>query len=192
MTTTLPPPADPPPDDPSPVNSPVEAPRPIRQRVTEIAREWGTTLLLFLVAFVVIGKLRAPDLGERPPALDLATLTGEPFHLSEQTGRTVVLNFWATWCGPCRVEIPQLNAFAETHPDIIVLGVAMDGTEPELKAAVKSLNIAYPVARADAATIEAWQVSTLPTTIVVGADGGINGAHTGIITSPQLWWMTRG
>ena len=56
----------------------------------------------------------------------LRRLDGEQVSLFSLRGRTVVLNFWATWCGPCRVEAPSLAAFADNNPDIAVLGIAAD------------------------------------------------------------------
>ena len=159
------------------------------RRLLTVARDWGGTLLFGAILFHGVGQLRAPELPEVAPDFELATLDGETVRLSDLRGRTVVINFWATWCGPCRVEIPQFSSFAEAHPEVPVLGIATDGTPGELKAASKKLGITYPVLRADAATVRAYGVDTLPTTVIVGPEGTVAAAHAGILTRPQLSLM---
>jgi len=143
-------------------------------------------LLLVVVLMQVIGWLRAPDLPEQAPDFRLVTLEGEPVHLAELQGQVVVLNFWATWCGPCRVELPSFSRYAQAHPDVVVLGIATDGTQAELRAAQRSLGISYPVLRIDSATAAAYAVQTLPTTVVIDAQGRVSSAHSGIMLGPQL------
>ena len=155
-------------------------------RLLRGVREWGVSLLLAAVVFHLVGQLRAPDLPAVAPDFDLEVLDGERVRLSQLRGKPVVLNFWAAWCGPCRVEVPQLNSFAENNPEVVVLGIATDGQPAELRAAAKKLDIGYPVVLADRPTVAAYQVTTLPTTVFVDAQGAVAGAHTGIITRPQL------
>ena len=102
-----------------------------------------------------------------------------------------MLNFWATWCGPCRTEIPWFSKFATENPDIVVLGIATDGTEDELRAASAQLGITYPVLRADSATQRAYGVNTIPTTVVVEPDGSVGTVHVGLMTGIQLELATR-
>lgn len=178
--------------DPSDDDDTDEGPAPtLARRGLSMARDWGLTLLLGVVVFHGAGQLRAPDLPEMAPDFALQTLEGETVQLSSLRGQTVVLNFWATWCGPCRVEIPQFSSFAEANPDIPVLGIATDGTPGELKAAARELGITYPVLVGDADTVQAYGVDTLPTTVIVGPDGSIQGAHAAILTRPQLSLMVR-
>ncbi|MCB9777701.1 MAG: TlpA family protein disulfide reductase [Alphaproteobacteria bacterium] len=147
-------------------------------------------LLLMVVAagavVMIVGRLRAPDLPDGAPDFELTDLDGKEWQLSELRGQPVVLNFWATWCGPCKLEIPAFSDFARENPDVVVLGLATDGREAELRAASKQLGIAYPVIRADAETIAAYGVDTLPTTVIIDADGQVHTAHTGIMLGPQL------
>ncbi|MEC7947503.1 MAG: TlpA disulfide reductase family protein [Myxococcota bacterium] len=156
------------------------------RRALAMVRDWGLTLVFGAVVFHGFGQLRAPDLPSAAPDFTLPALDGESVQLSSLQGRTVVLNFWATWCGPCRLEVPQLSSFADANPDVIVLGLATDGTAGELRTAREALGIRYRVLRADSATVQAYGAETLPTTVVVGPDGSIEAAHTGIITRPQL------
>lgn len=163
----------------------------MKKRLWTILRDWGGSLLLVVLLIQVVGWLRAPDLPEEAPTFALEDLDGAVVSLADLRGRTVVLNFWATWCLPCRVEIPQLSGFAQAHPEITVLGVAIDGSRAELKRGAASLGVDYPVLRIDEATRAAYGISTVPTTVVIDPEGRIRSAHTGIITRPQLWWATR-
>jgi thiol-disulfide isomerase/thioredoxin len=166
--------------------------KPRRHFLLRWLRELAVTALLALIVLQVVGWLRAPDLPDQAPDFTLPALAGDSVTLSNLRGQTVVLNFWATWCGPCRIEIPGFSAFADANPDIVVLGVATDGTRSQLMAARKKLEISYPVVRSDRETTDAYGVQTLPTTVIVGPDGSVQAVHTGILTRPQLWWMTRG
>lgn len=143
-------------------------------------------MLIGLALMQLVGWLRAPDLPEQAPDFALRGLDGEVVRLSELQGQTVVLNFWATWCGPCRAEIPSFTRFAASHPEVPVFGIATEGGEAELRSAKQRLGIGYPVLMADRATLDAYQISTLPTTVVVGPDGRVKSAHAGILTGPQL------
>ena len=163
-----------------------------RARLRRTAREIAVTVVLGAVVFVIAGALRAPTLPDQAPALALRSLDGEVVDLAQFRGRTVVVNFWATWCPPCRVELPTLTSFAANHPDIPVLFVAADGTPAALAAFAEAHDM--PRARvlvSNATSRAAWPVESLPTTVVVGPDGVIASAHGGILFAPQLWWMTR-
>src|SRR3954463_12795480 len=62
-------------------------------------------------------------------AFDLVDAQGKPQRLADYKGRYVVLNFWATWCVPCIQEIPEIAAFAKAHPEVVVIGVAVDAED---------------------------------------------------------------
>ena len=162
------------------------SPEPWWRRAWRPLRDWGTTLLIGVALMHMVGKLRAPELPQQAPDFALQTLDGETVRLSSLRGQTVVLNFWATWCGPCRLEIPSFTQFAADHPQIPVYGIATEGSVESLRAAQRQLDIGYPVLRADAATLAAYHIDTLPTTVVVGPDGEVKSAHAGILTGPQL------
>ncbi|MEL7059451.1 MAG: TlpA disulfide reductase family protein [Acidobacteriota bacterium] len=154
------------------------------------------TAVLFLIVFagltLLLGWLRAPSLPDAAPLFTLPDVEGGAIELASLRGRPVIVNFWATWCPPCRAEIPALSAFARKHPEIVVLGIAVDGEAAELREARRTMGIDYPILRADDATLGAYAVRSLPTTVIVDPDGRVTAAHAGRIYGPQLWWMTRG
>ena len=156
---------------------------------------WAGQLLfivaLSMVALEVVGALRAPDLPDEAPAFALSDLEGRTVTLAELRGRQVVVNFWATWCTPCRLEIPTFSRFARAHPDVVVLGVAVDEDVELVRRTAEELEIDYPVLLADPAVRQAYGVTTLPTTVIVGADGKVRSAHTGLMLDPHLLWATR-
>lgn len=168
-----------------------DTPESPRARWLRRLRDAAVSISLLLVVWIGLGWLRAPSLPDVAPAFALQDLEGRTVSLADLRGKTVVLNFWATWCGPCRYEIPTLSRFASNNPDIPVLGIAVDGTPALLRKAATELGVTYPVLIADAATKAAYGVHTLPTTIVVSPDGAVEAAHAGLMTAPHLWWITR-
>lgn len=178
-----------------PAATPKKTPAPLARITThwavKLLRDLVIGAVLLAVALPVVGWLRAPDLPEVAPSFALQDLNGKTVRLEDYRGKVVVVNFWATWCGPCRAEIPTFSAFAERNPDIPVLGIAVDGTPAQLRAAQKKMGITYPILIGDKATTAAYGASTLPTTIIVDEEGKISSAHTGLMLPPHLWLATR-
>jgi thiol-disulfide isomerase/thioredoxin len=158
------------------------------------AARWARDLLVLAVVALVggraIGWLRAPSLPESAPPFELRDVAGQAVSLSDFEGQTVVLNFWATWCGPCRLETPAFDRFARAHPDVVVLGIAADGPAGKVRKVAEELGATYPILMGDPATLAAYDVGLYPTTVVVGPDGTIRTAHAGLMFRAQLAWAT--
>ena len=123
--------------------------------------------------------LTAPDLqavyeSEEPVDFTLQQLHGEAVSLSEFRQQWVVLNYWATWCAPCRKEIPDLSALNEARDDVIVLGLAFEDTEIEnFDEFLKEFDPSYPLLLVDVyAPPEPFGApKVLPTTIILNPEG---------------------
>lgn len=113
--------------------------------------------------------------GETAPDFTLELFDGETFTLSEHLavdGRPVVLNFWASWCVPCRVEMPAFDAVARSRPEVLFLGVAVQDTEAAARQFAEEVAVSYPLGLdADGAIIELYPVLGLPTTLFITPDG---------------------
>jgi thiol-disulfide isomerase/thioredoxin len=107
-------------------------------------------VLLFLVGIVFLFSYqgcKAPEVGSALPAVELLDLNGKLVKLSDFAGKPLLINMWATWCGPCRVEIPMLNDFHKKYSDkgLVILGVSTDEDGASLvKDFVKEVPIHYP------------------------------------------------
>lgn len=168
----------------------LEPPRPWWRRLLGLAGTVLGSLLVVAVVSVGVGRLRAPSLpGEAPPFIAF-DLEGNQVSLADYRGRTVVLNFWATWCGPCRYEAPSLASFADAHPDIPVLGLAIDGPPRKVGQVAADIGMTYPVVTVGPRVSDAYKVEQLPTTVVVGPEGQVRWVHAGMMFRPQLAWVT--
>lgn len=168
-----------------------DAPEPWRERLLRWGRDLAITVVGFAALWIGLGALRAPELPSTAPALVGTTLSGETADLAAYAGRTVVLNFWATWCTPCAVEMPWLVRFSRNHPDIPLLFVAVDGRPEQLRAYAEAHDLpAAQVVLPTPAFKQVWPVATLPTPVVVDGEGRIVAAHAGVVLPPQLWWWT--
>ena len=168
----------------------LEPPRPWWERALRMLGTGIVSVAAIGVLMMVVGRLRAPSLPEQAPAFTVMDLQGHAVSLSDFAGQTVVLNFWATWCGPCRIEAPSFAAFARAHPDVPVLGMAVDGPPHKVRKVARDLGMTYPILQADGPTVEAYRVGALPTTVVVGPDGRVQWVHAGMMFRPQLAWAT--
>jgi len=153
-------------------------------------KDWGLALLIAAAVFFVVRLLPTqgtPDLDGDAPALTLPALDGSTLSLADYEGQTVVLNFWATWCGPCKQEIPAFAGFHVEHPDVPILAVATDAGDPaKVKRTAKQWGITWPVALDDGTASAAYDVSVLPTTVIIGPDGQVRSAHVGILSQSDL------
>tara|TARA_B100000575_G_C22977088_1_gene563866 strand:- start:137 stop:622 length:486 start_codon:yes stop_codon:yes gene_type:complete len=151
-------------------------------------KDWAVALSLGIVVFLGIQWLQPkPQIPEIAPDFTVQTLEGDAITLSELRGSPVVINFWATWCGPCRQEVPAFSAFAKAHPEIPVLGLSVDdGPISRVKRIVKEWSIAYPVAVVGEALQAQYDISTLPTTVVLDENGKVTRVHVGVMSESQL------
>lgn len=123
--------------------------------------------------------------GDTAPGFTLIDLDGEPQSSEQFAGKALVVNFWATWCGPCREHTPELvdlqQAFASQG--IQFIGISLDRGESATIAEFRdAMNIPYPILRGDEAVVEAFGgISAIPTTFIINADGKVAASYVGVI-----------
>jgi peroxiredoxin len=131
------------------------------------------------------GALKPVAERKAAPEFTLKNAAGDPLKLSDFRGKAVLLNFWATWCVPCKVELPW---FVEFHNELqsrnfTVLGLSMD---EEGFAAVTPFAAAqkmtYPLAIAPSELLSLYAVESLPTTFMIDREGRIAAVHTGLVS----------
>jgi thiol-disulfide isomerase/thioredoxin len=128
----------------------------------------------------------------KPAKLDftLKDMHGVDVHLESFKGKVILLNFWATWCGPCRAEIPSLVELQEQYKDdLVVLGLSVDDTAEKLLPYAAEFKMNYPVlvgnGREDVQ--EAFgPLFGIPVSVIIGRDGVIAKKHSGIATKEQI------
>jgi thiol-disulfide isomerase/thioredoxin len=148
---------------------------------------------LLLFAFLVIGVMWAlgpSDNARLAPGSRVGEVAAElagggRFSLSEHRGEVVVLNFWATWCGPCRAEAPVLSRLHRSG--VKVIGLSVDSL-PLAAVARKALaiGIQYPIALGPADVIARLGIRSVPTTCVIGKDGAVVTSHSGFLSHDEL------
>ena len=128
------------------------------------------------------GKAVAPD-------VQLALLDGSTFRLADHVGRKViVLNFFATWCGPCRMEMPELERYYARHRDEGVLLVGVDAQERQalVEQFVSALSTTFPITiDGTGDVLKNYDVTAFPTTVVIGVDGRVKLRVTGAIPDAE-------
>ncbi len=135
-------------------------------------------------------RLKASDARKEAPDFALRDSDGRLVHLKDYRGKVVLLDFWATWCGPCRVEIPYFTEFERSNKDrgFAVLGVAMDDDGWEsVRPFLKELSVNYRVVIGDDKTSDQYGgIEALPTTYLIDRDGRIASTHIGLTPKKEF------
>jgi cytochrome c biogenesis protein CcmG/thiol:disulfide interchange protein DsbE len=155
-------------------------------------RTWVKLAVLVLAA-IAVGQLFArrsvPPLssGEPSPPLALPDLQGRTVDLAALKGKVVAVNFWATWCGPCRTEIPAIAQVWRAHRDrcFEVLGVAEESAREDVLRAAPE--IPYPILMDERAqALAPWKVAGYPRTYLVDAEGLVRRVFEGAVHGGEL------
>ena len=144
----------------------------LRVAVVAVAAAGGATLA---AAAPLAPQSQAPD-------FTLRTLEGKNLRLGEQRGRVVLVNFWATWCGPCRQEMPHLNKLYDKYKasGFMLLGVNVDEDTRNAVAVADKLGVRFPVLPdADKRVSKQYDLSAMPSTVLIDRDGRVRHVHRG-------------
>lgn len=163
----------------------------VREQRHQISRGWVPGLMLSALASLILVAaagasqatepmkalgLQAPNEAVEAPDFSLPDLTGKKIQLKDFRGRLVFLNFFATWCGPCREEMPGMERLFRTHRDkgFVVLAVNLQESAETVRPFVKELQLSFPtVLDAEGTVSREYGVRALPVSFLIGRDGNI-------------------
>ena len=131
---------------------------------------------------MLVFNVQAMDMNSPAPDFTLKSLTGENLKLSELRGNVVLLNFWASWCGPCRQEMPLLEKMHNKYKGLgfTVMGVNVEEDSSKAKAMAKKDKLSFPVLFDTQSQVsKAYQVSAMPSTVIIDRDGKVRYLHKG-------------
>jgi len=140
----------------------------------------AVAMLVLGIAGSAHGKM--PDIGSVAPDFTLRSSTGKNLKLSEYRGQVVMINFWATWCAPCRQEMPHLNRLYEQYrkAGFMLLGVNIDDNPKAAQAMAEQLGVRFPVLYDTTKQVsQRYDVDAMPSTVIVDRDGKVQYLHRG-------------
>jgi thiol-disulfide isomerase/thioredoxin len=142
-----------------------------------IKKKFIAALCVVLFGFCLTTRATETQSARPAPEWKLQNLEGKTVRLADFKGKVVLLNFWATWCPPCRAEIPDLIALQKQYADkgLVVIGVSMDQGGPERVASfAKKMAITYPIVMGDSKIDQAYGgIQVLPTTFIIDRKGNV-------------------
>lgn len=148
----------------------------------KLSRIWLSLILLCSLSFAAVGPANAATGAGPAPNFTLKSLTGKNLKLSEMTGNVVLINFWASWCGPCREEMPLLNALHKKYEPLgfTVLGVNVEEQADMARGFLNDFPVDFPVLLDNKNQVsKLYNVVAMPTTVVVDRDGNMRFLHKG-------------
>ncbi len=147
----------------------------------------GIAALLIILVFLVLSK--GGDQAGQPEDAAITLLDGETVNLADYRGQVVLVNFWTTWCPPCRAEMPELDAYYRDHQadGLVLLAVNAGEAPAAARTFIEASGFTFPVGLdRDGSISSQFGVTGLPVTIVLDTDGAITYRHTGLITRAVL------
>ncbi|MBL4908520.1 MAG: TlpA family protein disulfide reductase [Alteromonadaceae bacterium] len=131
-------------------------------------------MLWLIAALVLSANVQALTIGEKAPDFTLKNMAGKNLNLVEQRGNIILINFWASWCAPCRKEMPALQTLHEKYQDLgfSVWGVNVEQENQAGKKFLADLKLTFPIFFDAKNTLSAtYQVAAMPTSVIVDRNG---------------------
>lgn len=143
----------------------------------------------FLCACLVLGNAQAAETKKvAAPDFTLPSQTGSNVRLSELKGNVILLNFWASWCGPCRLEMPLLDKLHKKYKGIgfSVIGVNVEESNTQALAFLQDNKVSFPILwDFNNSVTKQYKVQAMPTTVMIDRDGQIRYIHKGFTEGDQ-------
>ncbi len=150
-------------------------------------------VVFILLAVVLLGLLAVPactpssavSVGELAPDFTLVDLEGNQVSLSDFRGKTVFINFWATWCPPCRAEMPEIEAIYQeyTDKDVVVIGVDLWQSDDVVRQYIQEDGYSWTFVTDTTGVVTAnYEVKAIPTSFFIDKEGIIQVVHVGMMT----------
>jgi peroxiredoxin len=149
----------------------------------------GVFLALVRPAGSSLSAIRPLRIGQPTSDFALTDLAGKPVQLSDYAGRPVLINAWATWCPPCRAEMPMLHEFYQQHQeeDFVLLAINAGESSGTVQQFIDQNGYTFPVLLdADSSVLTRLGVTSFPTSIFIGPDGVVKYIHIGLMTPAAL------
>ena len=149
---------------------------------TSRAMKWVRSGMSILLGLGISLNASAVGLQEIAPDFTLKSLDGSNLRLEEYRGQVVLINFWASWCGPCRQEMPLLDRLHHRYEDtgFAVLGVNVEGEVAPAQEIVDKTNVTFPILIDESQRVsEMYNLQAMPSTVVIDRDGVVRYIHLG-------------
>ncbi|MFZ1729660.1 MAG: TlpA disulfide reductase family protein [Bacteroidota bacterium] len=145
---------------------------------------------LFALALLISASALSAQVGEQAPAFSLKDRDGKTVTLESLKGKVIVLNFWATWCPPCRAEIPAFKSAYDKYKakGVEIVGISLDQKGwSVIKPFLDNQKIQYPVLLGDAEIARDYgNIRSIPTTFIIDRKGKVVDSHVGAMTEEAL------
>lgn len=148
----------------------------------------GIIFRVELMAWVTRSAESPPAVGQEAPDFSLKDLKGSTIRLAELRGKVVIVNFWATWCIPCREEMPLLQEFAQANSqEVVVLGIDLDEPQDLVAGFAEKYQIGFPILLdAGSKVADQYFIHGFPTSVIIDPAGNITAIHIGKLTQANL------
>jgi thiol-disulfide isomerase/thioredoxin len=133
-------------------------------------------------ALLVASTAAALKAGDAPPPIDLPDQHGKKVDLAELRGKVVLVDFWASWCAPCRQEMPVLEGLHEKYAEqgLVVVGINIDNSKKKMDKFLKGFPVTFRIIHDPKITVaQRYEPSTMPTSYFIGRDGKLRYVHEG-------------
>ena len=146
-------------------------------------------LLTIVSAMIMLANASASESHTKAPDFTLKSRGGDNLRLAEQRGNIVLVNFWASWCGPCREELPKMEALQQSYQDLgfTVLAINVDDNPAKAENLLSEVDVSFPVLFDPEGKIsQEYNLSAMPTTVIVDRDGNARLTHKGYKSGDEV------